>query len=496
MSVQGQGSMEQVSKVNTVYDDRPVKQMIYPALGFLILGMLVGVYLSFNGFIHPDYFSGEYISFGRIRPVHVLTVTLLWLLSVNLGLLYFFVPRLCGRPLWSIRLATATNVLWWCALIVGSFSVPFGTNYGWEYAELPILLFGFIPITSLVVVAWLLLMINIFMTIARRKYQKMYVALWYAMGALVWTAFTFTVGTLAMETVPGGISRVNMNFFYVHNLVGLVFTPLGLATAYYFIPKTTNTPLYSHKLSMIGFWTIAFFYSWIGAHHIIHGPMSQWLQTTSIIFSIWLFIPVWTVIVNFFGTMKQDWKKYSQSAAVRFLMVGTVYYLFTCMQGPLMALRNINEITSKTDWVIGHSHISLYGTFTFFAIAGVYFVVPLLTKKPLWSKALADWHFSLNFLGSMIMFVSLSIGGYLQGLSWASWANGSSYAEHLLYYNLLPFVQTIADMYYWWVARGVSGVIILVGNVLFVVNILLTIILKPAADGLKSVADEQGVVSA
>ncbi len=96
--------------------------------------------------------------------------------------------------------------------------------------------------------------------------------------------------------VPGGISRVNVSFFYVHNLVGLIFTPMGLAQAYYFLPKLANTPIYSHRLSMVGFWSIAFLYAWIGAHHIIHGPVSQWLQTTSIVFSIWLFIPVWTVV--------------------------------------------------------------------------------------------------------------------------------------------------------------------------------------------------------
>ena len=48
-----------------------------------------------------------------------------------------------------------------------------------------------------------------------------------------------------------------------------------------------------------------------------------------------------------------------------------------------MALRNVNEITSKTDWIIGHSHISLYATFTFFAIAGLYQAIPVMAKKPL-----------------------------------------------------------------------------------------------------------------
>ncbi len=78
---------------------------------------------------------------------------------------------------------------------------------------------------------------------------------------------------------------------------------MGLAQAYYFLPKLANTPIFSHRLSMIGFWAIAFVYAWIGAHHIIHGPVSQWLQTTAIVFSIWLFIPVFAVVTNIFGTI-------------------------------------------------------------------------------------------------------------------------------------------------------------------------------------------------
>ena len=45
---------------------------------------------------------------------------------------------------------------------------------------------------------------------------------------------------------------------------------------------------------MIGFWSLAFVYVWTGAHHMLHGPISQWLQTVAILFSVMLMIPVWT----------------------------------------------------------------------------------------------------------------------------------------------------------------------------------------------------------
>lgn len=463
-----------------LYDDFPVKGMIYPAILFMIIGMFMGTFMAFNAFVFPDYFSGEYIHFGVIRPIHVGTVAWLWLLSANIGLFYFFVPRLCGVPLWSSKLAYLSMACWWPALIIGQYSYPFGTNSGWEYAELPQWV-GWFPVKPLFTFSWVLIVINLYATIATRRFQKMYVSLWYVMGTLLWTTFTWMTGAYGVNWVPEGISRVHVNFFYVHNLVGLIFTPMGLAAAYYFLPKLANTPIYSHKLSMVGFWALAFTYSWIGTHHILHGPISQWLQTVSIMFSIWLLIPVFSVVHNIFMTLLPQWNKYSLSPPLRFIMMGNIFYLITCIQGPTMALRNVNEITSKTDWVIGHAHISLYATFTFFAIAGIYYVIPAITRKPLWSVKMAEWHFALNMIGTIPFIASLWVGGYLQGMLWSNWADGTTYAEFHRALTQMTFIDTIAETYPWWVMRAVGGLIILCANILFAINMYNTIMLPARA---------------
>ena len=294
---------------STQHEDTPVKLMLYPAIIFMVIGMFIGTFMAFNTFVYPDYFSGRILHFGRVRPVHVWSVLLLWLLSANVGLLYYFVPRLCGVRLWSPKMAYWSIGCWWFCLVIGTYTFPLGTNFGWEYAELPLFL-GRLPIKPFLLVAWLLLAINLYMTIATRKYEKMYVSLWYTMGVLFWAGFNFVIGGYVVNMVPEGISRVNTSFFYVHNLVGLIFTPMGLAAAYYYLPKLTGRPIYSHTMSMVGFWSISFVYAWIGAHHILHGPVPQWLQTTAIIFSIWLFIPVWTVVGNLFASMSGHWKQY------------------------------------------------------------------------------------------------------------------------------------------------------------------------------------------
>ncbi len=181
------------TKAAVQYDDTPVKVLLYPAIIFMVVGMLFGVFIAFNAFVWPDYYSGEYVHFGVVRPVHVGHVTLLWLLSADIGLFYYFIPRLCGVPLWSSRLAYVSAALWWFSLILGNYSYPLGTNFGWEYAELPVWV-GIFPIKAIFTAAWILVVINLFMTIAKRRYEKMYVSIWYTMGTMIWTTFTVIVG--------------------------------------------------------------------------------------------------------------------------------------------------------------------------------------------------------------------------------------------------------------------------------------------------------------
>ena len=75
---------------------------LHPILGVWDVGWRI---YFFEWVSFSDYFSGEYIHFGRVRPVHVGTVTLSWLLSANIGLMLYFIPRLCGVPFGSLYLA-------------------------------------------------------------------------------------------------------------------------------------------------------------------------------------------------------------------------------------------------------------------------------------------------------------------------------------------------------------------------------------------------------
>ncbi|MEZ5307092.1 MAG: cbb3-type cytochrome c oxidase subunit I [Pyrinomonadaceae bacterium] len=439
---------------DSIHEDKTVKLFLISSVSYFFIVGIVALIIAAK-FVMPSFLgSVQYLTYGRMRPLHVNGMLFGWLLAADMALMYYIVPRLCGVKLWSEKLGAATAVLWNVIILSAVVSFVMGWNQGWEYAELPFIL------DVGVVTAWIMFGANIFMTISTRKYKTMYVSLWYAMGTILWTAFVYLTGNFA-TLFTTGVNQANLNWMYVHNAVGLIFTPVGLSIAYYFIPKSSETPLYSHKLSMIGFWSLAFVYVWTGAHHMIHGPISQWLQTITIAFSVMLLIPVWAAVYNFFATMKGQWHQLRENVSLKFLMSGVVFYLLTCFQGPMHSLRAVNAIVSKTDWIPGHAHMAVLGAFSFFAIAGVYYALPRLYNRPLYSNALANWSFWLFMIGGLGFFVTLWLGGFWQGWQW----NNPS----------IPFIDTVKALQPIWHVRLGSGFLMFGGIVTFAYNVLATI---------------------
>ncbi len=435
--------------------DTTAKWFLLSAVGYFFIVGIVAITIAAK-FVWPQLLgSVSILTYGRMRPLHVNGMLFGWLLAANMGLAYYIVPRLCGVKLWSEKLGVATAVLWNIIVLGAVVTLLGGFNKGLEYAELPT------PISVLVVIAWVMFGANIFATIGLSKYDQMYVSTWYIMGTILWTAFVYLTGNFGV-LFTSGVNQANLNWMYVHNAVGLIFTPIGLALAYYFIPKSSNTPLYSHKLSMIGFWSLAFVYVWTGAHHMLHGPISQWLQTIAIVFSVMLLIPVWAVVYNFFATMKGQWHQLGENVELKFLMSGVVFYLLTCFQGPMHSLRSVNAIVSKTDWIPGHAHMAVLGAFSFFAIAGTHYVVPRLFRRPLHSQAIANWSFWFFMIGGLGFFVTLWLGGFWQGWQW----NNPS----------IPFIDPVVALKPVWLVRFFSGTLLFCGITLFLYNVVATAI--------------------
>ena len=136
--------------------------------------------------------------------------------------------------------------------MAGLIGIGLGYNHGLEAGELP--LYAEIPIFLVTATATAQFLV----TISRRLEPPLYVALWYLIGAFIWTTMNLVLGSFILPYTISGINSAEFHGLYIHYIVGLWLTPAGYVLIYYFLPVTVRNPLYAHKLSLVGFWSLRF----------------------------------------------------------------------------------------------------------------------------------------------------------------------------------------------------------------------------------------------
>ena len=434
--------------------DRPlVRLWIYWGLFWLMFAPTVGAIIS-SYFNFPGYLGNSLeIQFGRLRPMHVNGVIFGAFSTLFMGLCYYVVPRLCGIRVWQEKLGYWLAWTWNLGLVLGMILLALGYSQGLEAGEMPLIadIIFFVCMT--------LATIQFLVTISKRTEPQLYVSMWYLIAAFVWTTLNLVFGSFILPYSLWGVNSAAFHGLYIHYIVGLWITPAGYVIIYYFLPASVKNPIYSHKLSLIGFWSLALFYPFVGIHHYLYSPIADWAETLAIITSMLLIIPVWTVLQNFFGTMIGRWDTFGRNLPAKFLIMGSLMYLIGCFQGSLEALRSLQEPTHFTDFVISHSHLTVFGTFVVWAIGGTLYVWPKIHDQELWSFKLGNWSFWLITFGISIMGIVLTMAGLMQGTMWMT---GTEWLDSLV--AMRPY----------WVIRTFAGISMDVGISLLVYNLMRT----------------------
>ncbi len=432
-------------------DDRSLASVfsvyVMSATVWLLFATGVGLLMAFK-FGAPEFGSGAWLTFGRLRPIHT-NATFYGFASIALvGLGYYVAARSCGVKLYSAALAWTGLVLFNVAAVAGTVALDLGFNDGdLEYREW-LWWIRLIFLSALVVTAW-----NLIVTVSRRSGKDIYLANWYIIGGTLWTCILAIVAILPWYQY--GLGQVAVSGYYMHNAVGMWFTPLALGVIYYTLPKLLNRPIYSYALGVFAFWTNLVFYPIIGAHHFEFSPLPWWLQTTAIVFSVAMLVPVWGGSSNFLLTMRGRMGDMLQSYPLMFIFVGVMSYLIGSTQGTLEAFRSLQQVWHLTNFTVGHSHLTMYGIISFATWGGIYALLPLATGRQASRLGMA-LHFWMALVGCFIYVTSLSIGGTIQGLDWVHGA---------------PFIQSVVDMQSYYVWRGVGGSLMFLSHIVFGWNV-------------------------
>jgi cytochrome c oxidase cbb3-type subunit I/II len=459
------------------YDNRTVRDFTIATVVWGIVGMLVGVVVA-TLLAFPT-LTGDisWLTYGRLRPLHTNAVIFAFACNAIFAGVYYSSQRLLKARMFSDRLSRFHFWGWQAIIVAAVITLPLGITSGKEYAELEW------PIDIAIAVVWLAFGINFIGTIYTRRERHLYVAIWFYLATWIGVLMLHTINSLEMPIsltksypVYAGIQDAIVQWWYGHNAVAFILTTPFLGLMYYFIPKAAERPVYSYRLSIVHFWSLIFIYIWAGPHHLLNSALPEWAQTLGVVFSIMLIGPSWGGMINGLLTLRGAWDKVARSPELKFFVAAVTFYGMATFEGCLLALRETNALSHNTDWTIGHVHNGALGWVALMTFGMIYWMLPRLTRSPLWSAPLANVHFWLATVGIAAYAVAMWTAGITQGLMQLEFDNSG----HLVYRDWMEIVRATIPFY--WIRVG-GGLLFLTGMILCAINVWRTLALaSPVAD--------------
>ncbi len=450
-----------------VYNYRVVRQFSIMTIVLGIVAMSVGVLIASQLAWPVMNFNIPWLTFGRLRPLHTNAAVFGFGGCALFATSYYVVQRTCHARLFAPALAEFTFWGWMLVMLLAVITLPMGYTTSKEYAELEW------PIDILIAIVWVAYAVVFFGTIAKRRVKHIYVANWFFGAFIITVALLHVVNSAEIPvtltksySVYAGVQDAMVEWWYGHNAVGFLLTAGFLGIMYYFVPKQAERPVYSYRLSVVHFWSLAFTYIWAGPHHLLYTALPDWTQSLGMVFSLILLAPSWGGMINGIMTLSGAWEKLRDDPILKFLIVSISFYGMSTFEGPMMAIKTVNALSHYTDWTIGHVHSGTLGWVGMITIGSMYYLIPKLFGTKIYSKKLIETHFWVATVGIVLYITSMWISGIMQGLMWRA-----TNSDGTLTYSFVEAVQATHPFY---VIRLSGGILYLSGMFIMAYNIFKT----------------------
>ncbi|WP_310569148.1 cytochrome-c oxidase, cbb3-type subunit I [Gemmatimonas sp.] len=456
------------------YDDAIVRKFLFATLIWGVVGMLVGLLIALQ-LANPIFnFNVEWLSFGRLRPLHTNAVIFAFAGNAFFTGCYYSTQRLLKARMFSDGLSKFHFWGWQAIIVSAALTLPLGFTQAKEYAELEW------PIDIAIAVVWVAFAVNFFGTLIKRRERHIYVALWFYIASIVTVAILHIFNNLSMPaglfksySIYAGVQDAFMQWWYGHNAVAFFLTTPFLGLMYYFMPKAAEGPVFSYKLSILHFWSLVFMYIWAGPHHLHYTALPEWASTVGMLFSVMLWAPSWGGMINGLLTLRGAWHKVASDPVLKFFVVGITAYGMSTFEGPMLSIKSVNALAHYTDWIIAHVHTGALGWNGFMTFGMVYWLLPRLFQTEIYSKKAMELHFWIGSVGIVLYVVAIYSAGVTQGLMWRAFDE----TGRLAYPDFVETVLKLMPMYW---MRVVGGSFFIVGMFIFGWNIIMTWMRRPA----------------
>ena len=388
----------------------PVILFFGTAIFWLLFGSVFEL-ISAIKLVWPCFLDGcGLFTYGRTSVVSVNALAYGWATPAAIGIGLWLTTRLCRVQLARYKSLMAAGIIWNIGTFVGVAGILIGDNTSISHLNFPGYSTHILLLAFLIIAAWAIVTFN------QRQSGPLYVSQWFLVAGLFSFPWLFATASQLLVWKPVQASaQPAIAAWFAGGFFNLWLAPMGLAAAFYLIPKTIGRAINSHHLSLLAFWSLLLFGAWSGTSRLIGGPLPAWMASVGVAAGVMMIIPAIAVAINLHFTLDGHYGPMSWSPALRFTITGVSMLVFTWTFSAINSIPLVNSVTNFSDITRGLNLLGYYGSFSMIAFGAIYYILPRLTGKEWPSSCLISWHFWLATTGVLLGVSVLVLGGLIQG---------------------------------------------------------------------------------
>jgi cytochrome c oxidase subunit I len=424
---------------------------------------------------------------------HGVLNALIWTTFFIVGFFTYAIPRSLTKPLTHKRVNQLALILMIVGLVMAAIPILTGLAsvlYTF-YPPMKANVFFYLGLVLVVVGSWVAGW-GFYLTYWRWRKENAgtptpFIALAAIITMVMWQIATLGVAIEILVLIipwilgwtPGTDPQLARTFFWFtgHPLVYFWLLP-AYVSWYGMLPKQAGGKLFSEQLARLVFWLFLVLSIPVGFHHqfVDPGVPAGWKAIHAIL-TYALFLPSMLTAFTVGASLeiggrarggkgllgwipKLPWGNPSYTAQ----NLAMILFVFGGIGGLTNASYNLNLAVHNTSWVPGHFHLTVGSAVTLTFMGIVYWLVPALSGKQLFSRRMGLWQAWTWFVGMLLMSNGLHILGLNFGAPRRSALGAAPYIDPA--WNPMQ------------IEAAIGGIILGISGLLFFGNVLATALSK------------------
>ncbi len=434
---------------------------------------------------NPTLFANNTVLYDVLTTEHSILMIYVWAVGGALGMAYYLLPSFL--KLKSDKYGSISSTAYWIYVLGAIFILLSRTSTRWYfYPPLALQLnpYGAGAYNWLAVIGMEMVFIGVTIasiitvrTIVMDRSEKVPLT---KMPLFAWSIL-FTL-LMFLASAPFFMSALAMLFYDFFNPIfftGVGSSPLTFAELFWIwghpivyiaiipefgliyeiLPKFTGKKVFSYNSGVVGLALLLPLSELVWGHHLINSGFGLHWAIFFAMTSFLVVIPSAITIFNYIGTMWSS-NKIRLTTPMLFVINGIFDFIIGGITGVMAAMTPVNEQVHGTYFVTGHFHFVFMGITTGILFAGIYMLWPTITRGRRYNQRLATWHWALTAIGSFVMSMGWTVGGFLGMPRYVA----GYFARYQVY-------QDVAIA---------GGVIIAIGQLAFLANMFLSLSQNPS----------------